>query len=120
MILMWSLFLRWQINNSIRIILIRQLKRKSEDIFQKQELKSHHIIYVTHTLLFSCDYNEDSFVTLDNAGSFCLIQQDKSLLAKIIHLDTLIRRKVYLNIILAYLRQITSVIIIGCGHIIST
>ena len=35
-------------------------------------------------------------------------------------IDNLIRKKVYSNIILAYLRQITLVITIGCGHIIST
>ena len=31
-------------------------------------------------------------------GQFCLIQQDRSLLAKIIPLDILIRRKVYSNL----------------------
>ena len=83
------------------------------------QIVSHHLCHA-YSSVFSCDYNEGSFVTLDNAGSVLFDTSGQIyLLVRIIPLDTLIKRKVYSNIILVYLRQIILETTIGCGHIIS-
>ena len=88
------MFHQWQIKSSIRTYINKTIEKKVKRYFPnaRVQIASHHLCHA-YSSVFSCDYNEGSFITLIMQDQFYLIQQDKYLPVRIIHLDILIRRK---------------------------